>query len=170
MVSALLAIFGILASRAVHIFPLAALLNRLRAPQLDWRTQVILWFSGLRGAIAFTMALAFPISASRDTVVSTTMFIVVLTTLGLGGLTAPFVRLVGQASAGLTRASSDGRSQPLISPAASSTLGSAFSVGAPPSSAGGRLWRAWRTLDRRYMQVWFGGAAGPRRTQRGVTG
>ena len=47
---------GCLLGRALNIFPLSLLLNAARKQQLSLRVQTVLWFSGLRGAIAFALA------------------------------------------------------------------------------------------------------------------
>ena len=43
--------------------------------------QFVMWFGGLRGAIAFALALNFPDERSRPTVISCTIFIVMFTTV-----------------------------------------------------------------------------------------
>ena len=46
-------------SRTFNIYPLTALINLGRSPEakIDKRFQFVMWFSGLRGAIAFALAL-----------------------------------------------------------------------------------------------------------------
>lgn len=56
--------------------------------------QVVMWFAGLRGAIAFALALIFPI-AHRPVVVTTTLAVVLVTTFVCGGLTEPLVSYLG---------------------------------------------------------------------------
>lgn len=48
--------------------------------------QLVMWFSGLRGAISFALALSMdsPTPGSKK-FITTTMVIIVLTTLGMGG-------------------------------------------------------------------------------------
>merc|ERR1719342_1631350 len=50
-------IIFILAGRALNIFPLAALCNRFRTHRITQKMMVIMWFSGLRGAIAYALSL-----------------------------------------------------------------------------------------------------------------
>jgi sodium/hydrogen exchanger 8 len=52
----------ILLGRAFNIFPLAAVVNLRRPGLLSGRMQFIMWFSGLRGAIAFALAIHLPIA------------------------------------------------------------------------------------------------------------
>ena len=77
-------------ARFCNIFPLTALANIRRKVKVNWRMQVILWFAGLRGAIAF--ALSLNMTTSRNAFVTTTLFIVLFTTLVLGCLTAPLLK------------------------------------------------------------------------------
>ena len=50
-------ILFILLGRALNIFPLAYVCNRFRAHQITRKMMVIMWFSGLRGAIAYALSL-----------------------------------------------------------------------------------------------------------------
>eukprot|EP00931_Biecheleriopsis_adriatica_P074503 TRINITY_DN48541_c0_g1_i1.p1 TRINITY_DN48541_c0_g1~~TRINITY_DN48541_c0_g1_i1.p1 ORF type:complete len:606 (-),score=94.98 TRINITY_DN48541_c0_g1_i1:14-1831(-) len=97
--------FGIIAfslvaitiARAAHVFPLCLLLNvfRTRSKRISNNMSVVMWVSGLRGAIAFALSLRLPCddsSAMRgsdecrnsDLLVTTTISIVLLTTLVVG--------------------------------------------------------------------------------------
>ena len=86
---------GCVLGRILNVFPLSALLNACRPPasRLPLRMQLVMSFAGLRGAIAFALALTFPEPSNRD-VVSSTILTVLSSTLVLGGLTAPLVRAV----------------------------------------------------------------------------
>eukprot|EP00929_Paragymnodinium_shiwhaense_P042859 TRINITY_DN22111_c0_g1_i1.p1 TRINITY_DN22111_c0_g1~~TRINITY_DN22111_c0_g1_i1.p1 ORF type:complete len:706 (-),score=106.85 TRINITY_DN22111_c0_g1_i1:153-2270(-) len=114
----------ILVARAAHIFPLSIMLNMgRRRKKIDRNMSVMMWISGLRGAIAFALALRIPCSnadpgasATRgseecqnsDLFVTTTICVVMLTTLGVGTAmekTATALRVVepvGASSDGLT--------------------------------------------------------------------
>jgi len=80
----------ILVARAANIFPLSFCVNttRPRKHKVNCNAQIMLWFSGLRGAIAFTLALDVP-TASKAAIFSTTVIIVLFTVLIFGGLTIP---------------------------------------------------------------------------------
>ena len=69
-----LTLVGCVLGRCLNIFPLSALLNACRPPaaRLPLRVQAVLAFAGLRGAIAFALALTFPGPSARD-VASTTI-------------------------------------------------------------------------------------------------
>ena len=87
-----------LAARALHVFPLSALLNwrkRCKAPRpveqkqrVPLNSQLVLWFAGLRGPIAYALAKMWrEQSGDPDLhqIVSTTMLVVVVTTFLCGG-------------------------------------------------------------------------------------
>eukprot|EP00908_Phaeocystis_cordata_P000385 Transcript_10407.p1 GENE.Transcript_10407~~Transcript_10407.p1 ORF type:complete len:694 (-),score=239.82 Transcript_10407:94-2175(-) len=169
---------GCLLGRLVNVFALSALLNATRKPQITLRMQAFLWFAGLRGAIAYALAQRFP-PDSQPAVVSTTMLLVLATTLGLGGLSAPVVRALGltatdsasRASGGggggggaaLRRVSSEGSdaaaaaAQPLMGVVAAD----AADAGGDDGDEAGWMRRGWRHLDRDYLQPLFGGSARP---------
>mmetsp|Transcript_108805 Transcript_108805/g.307671 ORF Transcript_108805/g.307671 Transcript_108805/m.307671 type:complete len:588 (-) Transcript_108805:12-1775(-) len=89
-------IIVIVVARAAHVFPFAALLNLGRERKIEHNMVVAMWFSGLRGAIAFALSLRIPCTQggpikhgtadcrNSDLLVTTTISIVVLTTLGVG--------------------------------------------------------------------------------------
>lgn len=76
--------------RIMHVIPLAWLLNKGRKYKIDYRQQVILCMSGIRGAVAFALALDSSVYVS--TFVTTTLVIVFITTLVFGGTTYPVIR------------------------------------------------------------------------------
>lgn len=87
------------AGRAANIFPLSLLANRLRKPRISPKFQFIMWFSGLRGAIAFALSMSLPLSVvpadSHRVIVTTTLIVVIFTIIVLGGSTMPLIRLIG---------------------------------------------------------------------------
>lgn len=79
-----------------HIFIIMGLTRYLPETQpVPFNQQVLMWFSGLRGAVAFALAVQFlenpdfPLS-SRSSVFATTVLVIVFTVLVFGGLT-PFM-------------------------------------------------------------------------------
>ncbi len=54
-----MALLALAVSRAANVWPLAGLVNYFRPPELriPQSQQVMMWFSGMRGAMAFAMAL-----------------------------------------------------------------------------------------------------------------
>jgi len=74
--------------RAIIIFPFSYLVNCRRARRITFKMQFFLWFAGLRGAIAFALAINVDTSVTnRGKIITTTIFIVFFTTIFCGGLT-----------------------------------------------------------------------------------
>lgn len=85
----------ILFGRALNIFPLAFLLNFFRETKISKKSQFIMWFSGLRGAIAFALSINFPFEEDkRHVLITTTLIIVLFTLLVLGGSTLPILKFL----------------------------------------------------------------------------
>jgi len=88
----------ILVARAVHVFPLAWFMNnvlRKSNRRISFRYQIFIWFSGLRGAIAFALSLTLSTDPlfqdSGKSIFTTTLFIIFFTVLILGGTTIPIL-------------------------------------------------------------------------------
>lgn len=78
----------VLVGRALNVFPLSWLLNRSNtADKITFNEQVVMWHAGLRGAIAFSIALHFP-QPLRDAVIDCTSQIILLSIFILGGTTS----------------------------------------------------------------------------------
>ena len=88
----IIAIFIVLFSRTFNIYPLTALINLSRAgdAKIDMRFQFVMWFSGLRGAIAFALALeanvGYAETGAGPMMLTTTLFVVLFTVRPLGGM------------------------------------------------------------------------------------
>jgi CPA1 family monovalent cation:H+ antiporter len=85
----------VLVARAATVYPLCSVFQRSRWA-VPWREQHVLWWGGLRGALALALALALPPGLPwRDEIV-TAAFGVVAFSVVVQGLTMPaFLRLVG---------------------------------------------------------------------------
>jgi len=82
----------ILLGRALNIFPLSMLCNKFRSHQITKKMMVIMWFSGLRGAIAYALSLHLEFDDEiRKVLVTTTLIVVLFTTIVLGGGTMPLM-------------------------------------------------------------------------------
>ncbi|ETO19918.1 hypothetical protein RFI_17300 [Reticulomyxa filosa] len=89
--------------RAASVFPLSYLLNLKRKHTIPFKHQLVFWFGGLRGPVAFALAAATP-GHARDVILTTTslqlrthvrsLFIIAVTTICLGGLAYPFIKFV----------------------------------------------------------------------------
>eukprot|EP00927_Polykrikos_kofoidii_P007371 TRINITY_DN13017_c0_g2_i1.p1 TRINITY_DN13017_c0_g2~~TRINITY_DN13017_c0_g2_i1.p1 ORF type:complete len:574 (+),score=88.60 TRINITY_DN13017_c0_g2_i1:154-1875(+) len=87
-----------LVARALHVYPLCLLLRKRRTqvprPQLRMADIHMIWFSGLRGAIAYALAVQFP-GSHRDGIATLTMSVVISSILFLGGATTPMIQHLG---------------------------------------------------------------------------
>ena len=82
--------FNPIVGRLINIYPLAGLVNLTRARRnpegiIPCRNQHMMMFSGLRGAVAFALALRDTKSIPNQLMFSTTLLIVYSTVLVLGG-------------------------------------------------------------------------------------
>ena len=78
-------------SRAFNVFPISFLMNlRKKAKKITWRHQIMLWYAGLRGAIAIILALQM----DNPHVINTTYSIVLFTNVIIGMTTPPLLKLM----------------------------------------------------------------------------
>jgi CPA1 family monovalent cation:H+ antiporter len=95
----LAAILLVTLGRAVSIYPLCALFSATRL-RVDMRQQHVLFWGGLRGALALALALGLPASVPRHRELVTVTFAVVAFSIFVQGLTmVPLLRRLGQLSA-----------------------------------------------------------------------
>jgi len=76
---------AIFIGRFLNIYPLSAVLNIGRTVPISSSIQHMMMFSGLRGAIAFALAIRNTVSEGRQMILSTTLLIVILTVIVNGG-------------------------------------------------------------------------------------
>jgi CPA1 family monovalent cation:H+ antiporter len=94
--SVLVGIGVVMLGRAVAIYPLCALFSRSRL-KVDSRHQHILFWGGLRGALALALALALPEDlAQRDAIVAITFAVVAFSVFAQGLTITPLLRSLGQ--------------------------------------------------------------------------
>ena len=92
-----LAIVAVLVARAITVFGLVPIINRFpKAEPVDTKYQTIMYWGGLRGAVALALALSLPEAFPfRDIIVALSIGIVLFTLLA-GGLTMkPLIHLLG---------------------------------------------------------------------------
>ena len=77
------------------MYPLSGLLNIGRTVSIPGNMQHMMMFSGLRGAIAFALAIRNTITESRQMILSTTLLIVITTVIFNGGLVMYVMRWLG---------------------------------------------------------------------------
>jgi sodium/hydrogen exchanger 8 len=91
-----IALVACLIGRALNIFPLSWLANLCRKGRfkIGPKLQVVLWFAGLRGAIAFALAENMP-GPHKDVYATATLTICIVTTVFCGGFTERMLTLFG---------------------------------------------------------------------------
>jgi solute carrier family 9 (sodium/hydrogen exchanger), member 8 len=84
-----------LLGRAANIFPLSFLCNKFRSVKISGTSQIVLWFTGLRGAVAFALALNLKgYSTHYQNIVTMTLVVTLFTTFIFGGGTWPLLKLL----------------------------------------------------------------------------
>ncbi|ULU14138.1 hypothetical protein L3Y34_016568 [Caenorhabditis briggsae] len=92
--SVLLCLLG----RACNVFPLAYLVNQCRKDvQISMKNQIIMWFSGMRGAVCFALVLYMDLDKEKKSILLTTvLFLILFTTIFLGGSALPFISFINR--------------------------------------------------------------------------
>ncbi|MGQ4647309.1 cation:proton antiporter domain-containing protein [Lyngbya aestuarii] len=85
------AIGAVLLTRAIAIYGLGAISNRLAKSNISWQKQTVLWWGGLRGSVSIAIALSVPVVLDGRQDIIDTVFGVVLFTLLAQGLTTKFL-------------------------------------------------------------------------------
>ncbi|KJH51114.1 sodium/hydrogen exchanger 3 [Dictyocaulus viviparus] len=87
-----------LVSRALNIFPISYAVNKCRREvQISMKNQIVLWFSGMRGAVCFALVLYMEVEKEKKSVIlTTTLFLILFTTLFLGGTVMPFITFINK--------------------------------------------------------------------------
>ncbi len=81
---------AIVFARAINIYPLAFVINLSRSQKnkIELNMQHLMFFSGLRGAMAFALAMRNTSTQARKLILTTTSIIVISTVILCGGLTS----------------------------------------------------------------------------------
>lgn len=85
------AFMAIFVGRALNIYPLSFLLNLGRRDKIRGNFQHMMMFAGLRGAMAFALAIRDTATYARQMMFTTTLFIVFFTVWVFGGGTTPML-------------------------------------------------------------------------------
>ncbi|KAI0230723.1 Sodium/hydrogen exchanger 7 [Lamellibrachia satsuma] len=86
------AFVAVILGRMCNIYPLSFLLNLGRSNKIHYNIQHMMMFSGLRGAMAFALAIRNTTTASRRIMFTTTLLIVETTVILCGGFTTPMLQ------------------------------------------------------------------------------
>lgn len=143
-----------LLGRLMNTFPLSFLANRCRNTEekIPFKMQIVLWFAGLRGAIAFALAVNMPGDHS-DLYASGTLTICIFTTVVCGGLTEKILTRMGMKQGDAGHELCDDSS------AGDSRNGVAYHSprrGRPVMYRGFK--RVWKTFDDEVLKAYFGGS------------
>nr|XP_046227025.1 sodium/hydrogen exchanger 9-like isoform X2 [Scatophagus argus] len=128
------AFLSIFLSRACNIYPLSLLLNLGRTTKIPCAFQHFMMFSGLRGAVAFSLAARDTSTEVRRTILSTTLLLVGFTVWVLGTVADPMLRYLD------VRAGVDADENP-------EDLSSEVATGRPDTTRG-----LWHHLDYKYVK------------------
>ena len=97
IIFSLLAVLFCFLARALNIFPISCLANCCRRTgdnKISFKMQCVLWFAGLRGAIAFALSMNMP-GPNSDSYATATLFVCMFTTIVCGGFTAEILTRFG---------------------------------------------------------------------------
>ncbi|KJE89560.1 sodium/hydrogen exchanger family protein [Capsaspora owczarzaki ATCC 30864] len=152
----------VLFSRILSVFPLSFILNLFRKVRITFNMQCMMAFAGLRGAIAFSLALTLPSSCTEtscinnNAIVTTTMVIVLFTTLVLGCLTEPTLRIlnIDRFDSDLSHDTLETMTRPDFDTDVSARHAHASPAGKKPRS---RFHALWIRIDEKVMKPMFGG-------------
>ncbi len=91
----LIAIGALLLSRLIGVILLSNLSNFFQPEKITWQEMVVLWWGGLRGAVAIALALSFPTQLPDRELAAAIVYGVVIFTLLVQGLTVkPLINLL----------------------------------------------------------------------------
>ncbi|KAL5246821.1 hypothetical protein ACHWQZ_G018874 [Mnemiopsis leidyi] len=81
-------------ARIINVFPLSGLLNLGLRQKIPCKFQLMMWWAGLRGAIAFALAAEYSEGEPRRIILTTTLVIVLATVLVNGSATTTVLELL----------------------------------------------------------------------------
>jgi len=147
----LVSFLAIAVARALNIYPLSFILNLGRKNRISMNYQHMLWFSGLRGAMAFALAAQNTMTEARQMFLTTTSLISIITVIFCGGLTDPLLSLLKIPTGVPDQFTIDPAS------AASGQLGDqtpSTTTSQRPKSGGAKsaLARGWKSLDAAFLK------------------
>ena len=138
-------------SRACNIYPLSFILNLRRSKKIQPKAQHMLFFSGLRGAVAFALAIRNTEGTVRQLMLSSVLIVAIITVVVNGGLTTTVLSKLG------IRVNVDPNEE------ITRTVSTDESGNIHEDISYERSWlvRKWHELDVRYMKPLFTTGQGP---------
>ena len=138
-------------SRALHIFPLSFVANCFRSKKISLQMQIVMWFTGLRGAVAFALSENMP-GERRDVYSCATLSICLFTTVVCGGYTERVLSLTGLRN-DICNGDNVEDNHEHVLPAISESIAAENYSNCIRKGAK----EIWKNLDENYLQEWFGG-------------
>lgn len=156
----LVAFIAMFVARALQIYPLSFLLNLGRNNKIPLKFQHVLFFSGLRGAMAFALALRNTVSEPRQLMLTTTSLIAVVSVVVGGGSTSTMLAMlrvpvnVQESEHEMLSFSGVRRSKSATTPNDLVLSPQTAHDALPPRSAYEKAWlvRKWYNFDVRFMK------------------
>jgi solute carrier family 9 (sodium/hydrogen exchanger), member 8 len=138
--------------RLLNIFPLSLLANlcrNKRENKITCKMQGVLWFAGLRGAIAFALAENMP-GPNKDVYATATLSICIFTTVVCGGLTDRILKLADMKYTTELELDTDSEDFEPLSIPSSPRMSERVYDGVKG---------VWKDFDDKYLKLLFGGSA-----------
>ncbi|KAJ8278030.1 hypothetical protein GJAV_G00083000 [Gymnothorax javanicus] len=150
------AFLSIIVARACNIYPLSYLLNLGRRQKIPSNVQHMMVFSGLRGVVAFALAMRDACSVARRTILSTTLLVVCFTVWVLGSGTSSVLSWLN-ISVGVDPDEDkavQASDQPSICASQAAGEGTPVSAGSTPDAQieASHSPGIWRNLDKIYLR------------------
>jgi len=147
-----------LVSRALVVFPLSLffIYCRSKTNRISMKVLFLIWFSGLRGAVAFAQSLHLPLAndEAANLIITTTLAIVIFTNVVLGGLTLPLVKWLEVQNksprSSISKSLAMGR---VIGPNEASSQAIKYKARSRKSPMS--IIRGWRRFDKKYLMPFF---------------
>lgn len=146
-----LALSFCLLGRVLNIFPLSVIANLCRKKggnRITFKMQGVLWFAGLRGAIAFALSENMP-GPNKDVYATATLSICIFTTIVCGGLTDRVLTMTDMKSMTDAELATDSEGVEQLTHLAARRMSGRVYEGVKG---------AWKDFDNRYLKALFGGS------------
>jgi len=157
-------LFMCFVSRAINVVPLTIIINIFqrneRRKRISFKSMLMIWFSGLRGAIAFALSLTFQ-SPNRRFLIPCVILVVLFTNFFLGQATAPLLKLL-RIPIGITPDDNEEEQEEPRTGIDIQDMSARFLPSRGPVRVG-RMHALWRRVDELYLKPYVGG-----RSRRGL--